>query len=45
LPLIPGFDDVPPYNLARLLPLGCEVGPGLRFVERHRVIHAIPLRR
>jgi hypothetical protein len=36
LPLLFGFDDVPPYNLGRLITLGCEVGPGLRFVERHQ---------
>jgi hypothetical protein len=42
LPLLLGFDDVPSDNLGCLLTLGCEVGPGLRFVERHRIIHAIP---
>src|SRR6202140_820287 len=37
------FDDVAPYRLLTLLTLRRQVGPCLRLVEGHCVVHAVPL--
>ncbi len=41
--LIFHFDDVPPYLLLSLRTLRLQIGPCLRLVEGHCVVHAVPL--
>src|ERR1700687_5143368 len=40
--LLLNFDDVPPYYLGCLVTLGRKVRPGLRLVECHCVVQAVP---